>query len=508
MNFNFFNDIFVSHYLALLKFGFLKNSAKTNFFLKGRPYPKDKVDGLNFLKRQIYPSTFPKPRPLNLKKTMPEVHITPFAVTDFRNSETVFGIKAKDRLSHMYVLGKTGTGKTTLLKNMIISDIQNGNGLAVIDPHGDLSESLLDFIPRERIKDTIYLNPADQEFPFGFNPLENINPEHRHLIASNLISVLKKIWSEFWGPRMEYILRNAILTLLEYPDSTLLDLQQLLSDKDFRNTVLQKVETIQIKDFWQKEFDKYSAWLKADAVSPIQNKVGQFLTTPILRNIFAQKKSAINFRQVMDEGKILIVNLAKGKIGEDMCALVGSLFTTSFELAALSRSDIPEENRKPFYLYIDEVQSFITQSFANMLSESRKYRLGLILAHQYLEQLDESIRHSLFGNTGTLISFRLGQEDAHILEREFFPVFNEEDIINLANHQIYLKLMIDGVTSKPFSAVTLPPFKNMEQNRNEIIENCRKLYARPKAEVEKDILAERNIKNGFHNNQSYEQRLF
>jgi len=434
--------------------------------------------------------------------------ITPLAITDFRDLEQRFGIKEKNRTSHMYVLGKTGTGKTTLLKNMIISDIKDGNGVAVIDPHGDLSDSLLDFIPKERIKDTIYLNPADQEFPFGFNPLENINPDHRHLIASNLISVLKKIWSEFWGPRMEYILRNAILTLLEYPDSTLLDLQQLLSDKDFRNNVLQKVETIQIKDFWQKEFDKYSAWLKADAVSPIQNKVGQFLTTPMLRNIFAQSKSVINFRKIMDEGKILIVNLAKGKIGEDMCALIGSLFTTSFELAALSRSDMPEENRKPLYLYIDEVQSFITQSFANMLSESRKYRLSLILAHQYLEQLDESIRHSIFGNTGTLISFRLGQEDAHILEREFFPVFNEEDIINLANHQIYLKLMIDGVTSKPFSAVTLPPCNERYENRNAIIENCRKLYARPKAQVEKEILIKRELKSSLKDNQTYGQRLF
>jgi DNA helicase HerA-like ATPase len=436
-----------------------------------------------------------------------EEKITPLAITDFRDSQHVFGIKAPDRLSHMYVLGKTGTGKTTLLKNMIISDIENGNGLAVIDPHGDLSQALLDFIPEERIKNTIYLNPADQDFPFGFNPLENVDPQNRHLIASNLISVLKKIWSEFWGPRMEYILRNALLTLLEYPGSTLIDLQQLLSDKDFRNKVLQKVETVQLKDFWQKEFDKYSAWLKSDAVSPIQNKVGQFLTAPILRNIFAQERSVINIREIIDEGKILIVNLSKGKIGEDMCALVGSLFTTSFELAALSRSDIPEEKRKPYYLYIDEVQSFITESFANMLSESRKYHLGLILAHQYLEQLDESIRHSLFGNTGTLISFRLGQEDAEILEKEFHPVFNQEDILNLPNHHIYLKLMIDGTASQPFSAKTLPPFGSPKDCRDKIIANCRALYARPKVQVEKEVLKKREI-NFFVNHKPYEQRLF
>lgn len=437
-----------------------------------------------------------------------EDQITPLAITDFRNSKKVFGIKAKDRLSHMYILGKTGTGKTTLLKNMLISDIEAGNGLAVIDPHGDLAESLLDFIPKERIKDTIYLNPADQDFPFGFNPLENIDPQNRHLIASNLISVLKKIWHDSWGPRMEYILRNALLTLLEYPGSTLLDLQQILSDKDFRNLVLQKIQSVQIKDFWQKEFEKYSAHLKSEAVSPIQNKVGQFLTAPILRNIFAQEKSALNFRQVIDEGKIVIVNLSKGKIGEDMCTLVGSLFTTSFELAALSRSDIPEDQRKPFYLYIDEVQSFITGSFANMLSESRKYRLGLILAHQYLEQLDEDIRHSLFGNSGSVISFRLGQEDAEILEKEFYRIFNQEDILNLANYNIYLKLMIDGIASQPFSAKTLTPYQNGKEFRNQIIQNCRSLYCRPKEEVEKDILKRRTKIFSFNNNQSYEQRLF
>lgn len=436
-----------------------------------------------------------------------EEQITPFAITDFRDSEQVFGIKAQDRLSHLYILGKTGTGKTTLLKNMILSDIEKGNGVAVIDPHGDLAESLIDLIPERRIQDAIYLNPADQDFPFGFNPLENVDPQNRHLIASNLITVLKKIWSEFWGPRMEYILRNALLTLLEYPGSTLIDLQQLLSDKDFRSHVVNHIESVQLKDFWQKEFDKYSAWLKSDAVSPIQNKVGQFLTAPILRNIFAQEKSTFNFRRVMDQQKIFIANLSKGKIGEDMCALVGSLFTTSFELAALSRADQREEERKPFYLYIDEIQSFITESFANMLSESRKYRLGLILSHQYLEQLDESIRHSLFGNTGTLISFRLGQEDAEIIEKEFHPVFNREDLVNLSNRHIYLKLMIDGTASHPFSARTLPPKHNGKSHRQEIIHQCRTLYARHREEVEKNNLKKRAL-NFFNNKQTYEQRLF
>jgi type IV secretory pathway TraG/TraD family ATPase VirD4 len=291
----------------------------------------------------------------------------------------------------MYVLGKTGTGKTTLLKNMIISDINDGNGLAVIDPHGDLIEDLLNFIPKKKIKDTIYFNPADIEFPIAFNPLENVHPDHRHLVASSLISVFKKLWKEFWGPRMEYILRNAILTLLEYPGSTLLDLKTILIDKEFRNKVLTKTSNPQLRDFWYKEFEKYSAYLRAEAISPIQNKVGQFLCTPLTRNIFAQEKSSFNFRQMIDSGKIFLVNLSKGRIGEDLCSLLGSMIITNLELAALGRTDIAEPKRRPFYLYVDEIQSFLTLSFADMLSEARKYGLNLILTNQYLAQLDESI---------------------------------------------------------------------------------------------------------------------
>ena len=434
--------------------------------------------------------------------------IIPLAITDFRDLEQVFGIKEKNRTSHMYIIGKTGTGKTTLLQNMIIRDIQDGNGLAVIDPHGDLTESLLDFIPEKRIKDTIYFNPFDLDFPLGFNPLENVQPDHRHLIASNLISVLKKLWGKFWGPRMEYILRNAILTLMEYPQSTLLDLNKLLVDKDFRKVVLEKVSNPQLRDFWIKEFEKYSAWLRTEAISPIQNKIGQFLSTPLLRNIFAQPKSTLNFRKILDEGKLLIVNLSKGNIGEDICELIGSLLATCLELAALSRADIPENQRKPFYLYIDEIQNFITLSFANMLSESRKYRLSLILAHQYLSQVDEKILSSIFGNTGTFISFRLGQEDAEIIAKEFNPVFDETDFINLPNHNIYLKLMIDGVTSRPFSAVTLPPPQYIKSYMDEIIETSRKSFARPKSEVEREILLKSENINPPQKDTPYEPRLF
>ena len=433
--------------------------------------------------------------------------ITPFAITDYRDLEKTFGIKQKNRTSHMYILGKTGTGKTTLLKNMIVSDIRDKNGLAVIDPHGDLAEELLNFIPKRRIKDVIYFNPADLEFPVGFNPLEKVHPDHHHLIASGLISVFKKIWSEFWGPRLEYILRNSILALLEYQKSTLLDLPKILVDKEFRRRVLEKVNNPQVKDFWLKEFEKYSSYLRSDAISPIQNKVGEFLCTPLIRNIFAQKESAINFRELMDEGKILIVNLSKGKIGEDMSSLLGAMIVTRIELAALSRTDIPENKRKPFYLYVDEIHNFITLSFASILSEARKYGLNLILTHQYIEQLDERIRSAIFGNSGTLISFRIGQEDARIMAREFYPVFDETDLVNLSNYRIYLKLMIDGVTSKPFSSVTLLPPQCKRSHKNKIIEVSRKSYARLRAEVEREMWLQRRLETCLPKNKTHEQTL-
>ncbi len=433
--------------------------------------------------------------------------ITPLAITDYRDLKQRFGIKRKNRTSHMYILGKTGTGKTTLLKNMIVSDIKDGNGLAVVDPHGDLAEDLLNFIPRRRIKDVIYFNPSDLEFPVGFNPLEKVHPDHQHLVASGLISVFKKIWSGFWGPRLEYILRNAVLALLEYQESTLLDLPKMLVDKEFRRRVLEKVKNPQVSDFWIKEFEKYSSYLRTEAISPIQNKVGEFLCTPLVRNMFCQKESAINFREVMDDGKILIVNLSKGKIGEDMCSLLGAMIVTRMELAALSRTDIPENKRKPFYLYVDEIHNFITMSFADILSESRKYGLNLILTHQYIEQLDEKIKSAIFGNSGTLISFRIGQEDAIIMAREFCPVFDETDLVNLSNYHIYLKLMIDGVTSKPFSAITLPPPLYERDYKQKIICASRTRYARSRDEVEREMLLKRRLEDYSPKYKTYDQKL-
>jgi hypothetical protein len=406
--------------------------------------------------------------------------ITFFAVTNYRDIRKIFGIKEKNRRGHMYIIGKTGTGKSTLLQNMTISDIRDGNGLALIDPHGDLSEEVLHFVPKDRIEDVIYFNPTDTEYPIAFNPLEKVPPDQRHLVTSGLISVFKKVWPEFWGPRLEHILRNSILTLLEYPGSTLFDLPRLLTDKTFRDLVLRSVTHMQVKAFWLFEFEKYSAWLRSEAISPILNKVGQFLTSAPIRNIVGQKKNTFDMRQAMDEGKIVIANLSKGKIGEDTAFLLGAMLVTKIQLAAVSRADLPENKRRPFYLFVDEFHNFLTQSFSDILSEARKYGLNLTLAHQYIEQLDEKIRSAIFGNVGTIISFRVGAEDAKYLAREFYPVFSESDLVNLPNYHIYLKLMIDGVTSQAFSAVTLLPAERGVSHKGAIIASSRKKYCRRK----------------------------
>jgi hypothetical protein len=413
--------------------------------------------------------------------------ITPFAITNYRDIRKRFGIKQKNRRGHMYIIGKTGVGKSTLIENMVISDIKSGNGIALIDPHGDLAEDVLNYVPKRRIDDVIYFNPADTEYPIPFNPLEKVHPDYHHLVTSGLISVFKKVWSEFWGPRLEHILRHSILTLLEYPGSTLLDIPKLLTSDEFREKVLQNVTHQQVKDFWLLEFEKYSAWLRSEAISPILNKVGQFLTTRPLRSVVGQKKNTFRFRKVLDEGKIFIANLAKGKIGEDNCSLLGAMLVTQIQLAALSRANLPENKRKPFYLYVDEVHNFLTLSFADILSEARKYGLNLILSHQYIRQLDERIRAAIFGNVGTIISFRVGAEDAKYLAKEFHPVFDETDLLNLPNYHMYLKLMINGVTSRAFSAITFgrPVFKR--PHKKEIIGVSRRIYAMPKKEAEKGI---------------------
>ncbi len=411
-----------------------------------------------------------------------------FAETTYRNIKKKFGIKLDDRRRHFYVVGKTGMGKTAMLQNMAIEDIQQGKGIGFIDPHGEAAEELLDFVPSNRINDVVYINPADLDYPIAFNVMERVKLEHRHLVAGGLMGVFKKIWPDVWSARMEYILNNTILALLEYPGSTLLGVNRMLSDPDFREKVVKKVTDPVIKSFWVQEFARYNQRYETEATAAIQNKVGQFISAPLIRNSIGQVNSSINMREIMDERKILIMNLSKGRIGEDNSTLLGALLVTKIQLAAMSRVDIPEKERQDFFLYVDEFQNFATESFVNVLSEARKYRLALILAHQYISQMEETVRDAVFGNVGTLISFRVGAEDAEFLEKEFFPEFTAQDLVSLSKYDIYLKLMIDGLAGRPFSAVTLPPFSPPDiSNKEKIIKVSREKYSTPRQKVEEAI---------------------
>jgi hypothetical protein len=386
--------------------------------------------------------------------------LTYIGITNYRSHNLRFGIRDKDRLAHVFCIGKTGTGKSTLLQNMALSDIEKGKGLCVIDPHGDVAENLVKNIPYHRKQDLIYFNPADLENCIAFNPLHGVNTQYHHLVASGLVLVFKKLYADSWGPRMEYILRYTFLTLLEYPDATMLDIQPLLTDIGFRLSVLEHVKNEHTLAFWHNEFAKYSPALKAEAVSPILNKTGIFLTSLPLRATVGQKTRGVRMQQILDGSKILICNLSKGMIGEDASLLLGSMVVTSIQLAALYRAKQPEHLRKPFFLYIDECQSFVTLSFIDMLAEARKYGLGVFMANQFLDQLHEKIRAAIFGNCGTLISFRVGANDAELLAKEFYPVFEPLDLVNLPRFSMYLKLMVEGATSLPFSAISLKKKEN------------------------------------------------
>lgn len=416
-------------------------------------------------------------------------HVNYFGRTNFRNQMTKFGIKTDDRRRHMYVIGKTGMGKTTLLENMILDDIYHGYGCCYVDPHGDTAEKLIDYIPKHRINDVVYFNPSDVEFPIGFNMLEAVDESHRHLVASGMMGVFKKIWENAWSSRMEYILNNTILALLYNPGTTLLGINRLLSDADYRKRIVGNVQDPIVKQFWVKEFASYNDKYAQEAVAPIQNKIGQFLSNSVIRNIVAQVKSTIDMRDIMDNQKIFIINLSKGRIGEDSMRLLGGMLITRIQLGAMERVDIPEESRKDFFLYVDEFQNFAVESFAGILSEARKYRLCLIMAHQYIAQLTEEVRDAVFGNVGTMITFRVGSPDAIFLEKEYAPRFLPEDIINLPKFSIYLKLLIDGVTSQPFSAATLPPIVDQPSgNRDKVIQVSRERYAKPREEISEKIM--------------------
>ncbi len=402
-----------------------------------------------------------------------------FAKTEYKNRLVTFGIKRADRRRHVYAIGKTGTGKSTFIANMAINDMRNGEGVAVIDPHGDLSNILLDYIPSHRINDVVYLDPSDIEYPFSLNPLEITKIEHMELIASGFVAIFYKLYYYSWGPRLEYILRNTIMTLLLYPNATMLDIPPLLTDDEWRvEKILPRIKEKTLHNFWVNEFGKMHPRLKSESISPILNKVGQFISSPMIRGIIGQPHSTINLETIMDEGKILILNLAQGKLGEDNAALMGAMFITKMQLAAMNRVNVPEEERRDFYLYVDEFQNFATTSFIKILSEARKYRLNLTLANQYVGQVLEDVQKAIFGNAGSLVSFVVGAQDATLLSKEFGQVYKDSDLVQLSNYQILLKLGIDNLTSLPFFATTLPLPKSKNQNREKVLRISRERFTR------------------------------
>ncbi len=402
-----------------------------------------------------------------------------FAKAEWHNQQTTFGIKAADRRKHLYIIGKTGTGKSTTIANMAINDMKNGAGVAVIDPHGDLSEILLDYVPSHRINDVAYLDPSDSVNPFHMNPLEVKNPTYRELVASGIVSIFYKLYHMSWGPRLEYILRNTILTLTLVPQSTFLDIPEILTNENFRQKVVSKLEDGVLRNFWVNEFNKFTPRLHSESTSPILNKVGQFLSSQTIRNIVGHPKSTIDLETMMNEGKIIIVNLSQGKLGEDSSALLGAMMITKMQLAAMNRVYMSEGDRKDFYLYVDEFQNFATQSFIKILSEARKYRLNLTLANQYIGQIDEDVQKAIFGNAGSLVSFGVGAADARMLTHEFGSKYEEQELVGLGNYQIILKLSIDNQTSLPFSAMTLPLPQSKNQNREKVIRSSRERYTKP-----------------------------
>lgn len=419
-------------------------------------------------------------------------NITYFGRVQQRSEIKTFGILDEDRRKHMYILGKTGMGKSTLLENLIVQDIYNDKGLAFLDPHGDSSEYIIKRIPERRLKDLVYLNPSDLEFPMGLNILEATSGEDPYLVVSGLMQIFAHIWAGSWSSRMEYILSNTLFALLEVPDSTLLGVVRMLSDNEYKEYVVSQIKNPTVKNFWIKEYAAFNDKYRTEAVAPILNKIGQFFSSEITLNMMGQQKSTINFRDIMDSSKILIINLSKGKVGETAIGLIGSMLITKLQLAAMSRVNLAEADRKDFFLYVDEFQNFTTESFATILSEARKYRLCLTLAHQYIKQLEESdnekVKNAVFGNVGTMMTFAIGAEDALKMEQEFEPIFTAQNLVNLSKHQLALKLGIMGKPSTPFLAQTMAPILPEEQVTLErAVEVSRQNWTRPLAEVQAEI---------------------
>jgi len=401
--------------------------------------------------------------------------------------EIPFVLSPHDRRQHLYIIGKSGTGKTTLLRNLILQDIEAGRGVAVIDPHGDLANDILDHIPRNRIEDVAYFNPADMEHPIGFNLLGSTPPDERHLIASGVVGVFKTIWPDFWGPRLEYILYAAAAALLDCENVTLLGVQRMLSDDRYRAWVVKQVKDPMVRSFWEDEFANYDKKFLNEAIAPIQNKVGQLLMSPHVRNILGQVRSRINARFMMDNGRIFIADVSKGKLGADKSNLIGAMLVTQFQLAAMARADVPEAQRRDFFLYVDEFQSFASDSFISILSEARKYRLCLTLSHQYVDQLRPEIRDAVFGNVGSIVAFRVGHRDAKVLEQAFGETYRANQLTSLANHEVCAKLLADGQDYEPFLGKTLPPIGERHGRRETIVCRSREKYATSRQTIEDKI---------------------
>jgi len=441
--------------------------------------PSDKIKTPTIAWGQAVLSEPPENLPVALDANEEEKkHINFFAKTLYKNHETIFGIKDIDRRRHIWTIGKTGTGKSTLIANMAIDDLKKGRGLAVIDPHGDLCEIILDYIPKSRIADVVYFNPADKDYPIVINPLEVTNKEEAELVVSGIVSIFNKIFGFSWGPRLEYILRNSLMTLAEMPDSTLKDVPLLLTDRGFRTRAVETINDTVLKDYWTYEFNKMTEKLQQEAIAPILNKVGQFVTSPLIRSVIGSPKSTIQLDEVMNGGKILLANLSQGRLGEDNAALLGAMLITKLQLAAMHRVDMPEEERRDFYLYVDEFQNFATGSFIKIMSEARKYRLNIMLANQYMAQIPEEVQKAILGNAGTIVSFAVGASDGEILYKEFAEVFSQNDLVNLSNYQVAIKMTIDGLTTRPYLAHTLPLPISINQNREKVIRISRERWSK------------------------------
>jgi hypothetical protein len=428
------------------------------------------------------------PSKLPLMNNNADGSLTLIGKTNFRNSYHEFGMKMLDRMRHTYVVGKSGTGKSTLLENMAVDDIRQGRGVIIVDPHGEFAEKALSCVPKERIADVVIIDPSDRAFPVALNLLENVDDDYKGMVASGFVGIFKKIFGQSWGPRLEHILRNTVLALLDYPESTMLDIPRMLTEKKFRDKVIESVKDPVIQDFWLNEFAAYDNKFRTEAVSPILNKVGQFLATATIRNIVGQSKSSLDMRKIMDEKKIMIINLSRGKIGEDNSAFLGAMIITKVQLAAMSRADVALDQRPECFMYVDEFQNFATESFAVILSEARKYNLSLTMANQYITQMSEEVRDAVFGNVGTMITFRVGATDAAFLVKEFAPVFSDQDLVNLDKYQIYIKLLIDGIASPAFSCTTLPPVKVYEDYTVLIKNVSRQQYSKSRETVETGIV--------------------